>query len=177
MNLWHDISEYQITPEKFMAVIEIPKGSKTKYELDKETGVLRLDRVLFTATHYPQNYGFIPRTYGEDNDPLDVLVLCSEPIHPLVLVQCFPIGMINMQDSGKHDEKIIAVPCTDPTYTGIQSVNDLPSHLFAEIEHFFTVYKQLEGKRTSVDTVNGRDEAVKAIEKAILSYRWKFTDL
>lgn len=177
MNLWHDIDDCYITPEKFLAVIEIPKGSKTKYELDKETGTLRLDRVLFTATHYPQNYGFIPRTYGDDNDPLDVLVLCSEPIHPLTMVECFPIGMVHMLDSGKNDEKIIAVPCSDPTYNQSHNVEDLPSHIFAEIEHFFAVYKQLEGKVTNVDTVQGREEAVKVIEKSILSYKWKFTEI
>ncbi len=176
MNLWHDIAEEHISPENFLAVIEIPKGSKTKYEMDKETGLLKLDRVLFTATHYPQNYGFIPRTYGEDNDPLDVLVLCSEPIHPLTLVQCRPIGIVSMVDSGRNDEKIIAVPCSDPTYSESNTVEDLPHHIFSEIEHFFSVYKQLEGKTTSVDTVRGREDAVVSVQKAMLSYNWKFTD-
>ena len=116
MNIWHDLSPEQVKPENFTAVIEISKGSKVKYELDKETGLLRMDRVLYTATHYPQNYGFIPRTYGEDNDPLDVLVLCSEPILPLTMVQCYPIGVIQMVDNGSGDEKIIAIPFSDPTY-------------------------------------------------------------
>lgn len=104
-NIWHDISPKRITPEEFIAVVEIPKGSKKKYELDKETGLILLDRILHTSTHYPANYGFIPRTYGDDLDPLDVLVLCSEPLEPLTLVRCYPIGMISMIDSGRNDEK------------------------------------------------------------------------
>ena len=118
-NIWHDISPSRIQPEDFVAVIEIPKGSKKKYELDKETGLIILDRVLHTSTHYPANYGFIPRTYGDDGDPLDVLVLCSEEIDPLTLVRCYPIGYISMLDGGKNDEKIIAIPFSGPIiYTG-----------------------------------------------------------
>ena len=115
-NIWHDISPKRITPEDFIAVVEIQKGSKNKYELDKETGFIMLDRILHTSTHYPANYGFIPRTYGDDLDPLDVLVLCSEPLAPLTLVRCYPIGMISMVDGGRGDEKIIAIPFSDPTY-------------------------------------------------------------
>lgn len=110
MNIWHDIAPSRVKPEDFWAVIEIEKGSKNKYELDKETGMLRLDRILYTSTHYPANYGFIPRTWAEDGDPLDVLVLCSESIRPLSLVRCFPIGVISMEDGGSQDEKIIAIP-------------------------------------------------------------------
>lgn len=170
MNIWHDISPQMITPENFTAVIEITKGSKTKYELDKETGLLRLDRILHTATHYPQNYGFIPLTYGDDNDPLDVLVLCSEPIIPFTLVQCFPIGMIKMVDNKKSDEKIIAIPFSDPTYSMNQTIYDLPQHVFNEMEHFFTVYKQLEYKETAVEPVMGREEAVETIKYSIERY-------
>ena len=112
MNIWHDIAPSRVKPEDFWAVIEIEKGSKNKYELDKETGMLRLDRILYTSTHYPANYGFIPRTWAEDGDPLDVLVLCSESIRPLSLVRCFPIGVISMEDGGSQDEKIIAIPPT-----------------------------------------------------------------
>ena len=115
MNIWHDISKDRIKKDDFTAVIEIPTGGKNKYEMDKETGMLRLDRVLYTATHYPANYGFIPRTYAEDGDPLDVLVLCREAIHPMTLVQCRPIGVIKMTDGGSSDEKIIAVPFHDPS--------------------------------------------------------------
>ncbi|HIS99071.1 MAG TPA: inorganic diphosphatase [Candidatus Faecaligallichristensenella faecipullorum] len=174
MNIWHDLSPEQVKPENFTAVIEISKGSKVKYELDKETGLLRMDRVLYTATHYPQNYGFIPRTYGEDNDPLDVLVLCSEPILPLTMVQCYPIGVIQMVDNGSGDEKIIAIPFSDPTYSGYQSIDDLPRHVFNEMEHFFTVYKQLEHKQTSVNPVMGRARAVEIIASAMERYREKF---
>ena len=133
-NIWHDISPKRITPEEFIAVVEIPKGSKKKYELDKETGLIILDRILHTSTHYPANYGFIPRTFGDDLDPLDVLVLCSEPLEPLTLVRCYPIGMISMIDSGRNDEKIIAIPVNDPTYNGSRDIKELPAHIFEEID-------------------------------------------
>ena len=116
MNIWHDIDPALITPDRFMAVIEIKRGGKNKYEMDKATGMLRLDRVLYTSTHYPANYGFIPRTYADDGDPLDVLVLCSEAIEPMTLVECRPIGMFEMNDGDARDEKIIAVPLGDPNY-------------------------------------------------------------
>ena len=109
-NIWHDMDSARINPEDFMVVIEIPKGSKVKYELDKQSGLLKMDRILYTSTHYPANYGFIPRTYADDLDPLDVLVLCSEQIAPLTLIRCYPIGMITMLDNGRNDEKIIAIP-------------------------------------------------------------------
>ena len=115
-NLWHDMNPQRIHPDDFIAVIEITKGSKKKYELDKETGFIILDRILYTSTHYPANYGLIPRTYADDGDPLDVLVLCSEELEPLTLVRCYPIGMIKMIDNGRDDEKIIAIPFNDPTY-------------------------------------------------------------
>ena len=123
MNLWHDIAPARVRPEDFFAVIEIEKGSKNKYEMDKETGALRLDRILYTSTHYPANYGFIPRTWADDGDPLDVLVLCSECIRPLSLVECYPIGVISMEDSGSLDEKIIAIPFQDPTYNTYQDLS------------------------------------------------------
>ena len=129
MNIWHDISPRRITSKDFVCVIEISKGSKEKYELDKETGLLILDRILYTSTIYPANYGFIPRTYGEDGDPLDVLVLCSQPIIPLTLVRCYPIGVIKMMDNGAYDEKIIAVPFNDPTYNDYTDIRQLPSHI------------------------------------------------
>ena len=124
-NIWHDISPKRISPADFVAVVEISKGSKKKYELDKETGLIILDRVLHTSTHYPANYGFIPRTYGDDLDPLDVLVLCSEPLEPLILVRCYPIGVISMIDSGRNDEKIIAIPYSDPTYNSYHDILSL----------------------------------------------------
>ena len=174
MNIWHDINPKRITSDDFMAVIEIGKGSKCKYELDKETGVLRLDRILYTSTRYPANYGFIPRTLADDGDPLDVLVLCNEPINPLVLVQCYPIGVLTMLDSGEQDEKIIAIPFKDPTYNTYHSIEELPRHLFDEMRHFFSVYKQLEGKTTAVDEIKGRAEAIEIINRSIARYNQKF---
>lgn len=170
MNIWHEINPKRITPQDFIAVIEIPKGSKKKYELDKETGLIILDRVLHTSTHYPANYGFIPRTYGDDGDPLDVLVLCSEALDPLTLVRCFPIGYISMLDDGKNDEKIIAIPFADPTYSDYTDLTDLPAHIFDEMAHFFAVYKALEGKETVAGDVNNREAAVKVIEASIDNY-------
>jgi inorganic pyrophosphatase len=133
MNIWHDISENRITTENFICVIEIGKGCKSKYELDKETGLLILDRVLYTSTVYPANYGFIPKTYADDNDPLDVLVICSEDISPLTLVACYPIGMITMVDDEQEDQKIIAVPFGDPMYNVYRDVSALPSHVTEEM--------------------------------------------
>ena len=170
MNIWHDVSSQRIRPEDFLAVIEIQKGSKKKYELDKETGLIILDRILYTSTHYPANYGFIPRTYGDDRDPLDVLVLCSEPLEPHTLVRCFPIGVISMLDGGRNDEKIIAIPFNDPTYNQYQDISELPTHIFDEMSHFFRVYKELENKETAVKEVSGREEAVRIIETALDSY-------
>ena len=171
MNPWHDISRERITPKRFWAMIEISKGSKNKYELDKETGRLKLDRVLFTSTHYPQNYGFIPLTYSRDYDPLDVLVLCSEDILPMAFVECKPIGILTMKDSGLDDDKIIAVAVSDPFYQNYNDISDIPEHIMAEIKHFFQVYKTLEGKDTSVDEFKGHEEAEAIIEEAIDSYK------
>ena len=169
-NIWHDISPKRINTDDFICVVEISKGSKKKYELDKETGLIILDRILYTSTHYPANYGFIPRTYGDDNDPLDVLILCSEPIEPLTLVRAYPIGVISMIDNGRNDEKIIAIPFNDPTYNKYTDIDQLPSHIFDEMKHFFQVYKNLENKTTAVDEVNNREEAIKIIDAAINNY-------
>ncbi len=169
-NIWHDMNPKRITPRDFECVIEITKGSKKKYELDKECGLLRLDRILYTSTHYPANYGFIPRTYGDDNDPLDVLVLCSESIEPMTLVRCYPIGVISMLDDGHGDEKIIAIPFSDPNYNQYKSIDDLPSHVFEEMRHFFSVYKALECKETAVNEVSGPEKAIEIISDAITHY-------
>ena len=170
MNIWHDISPENIKPENFTAVIEISQGSRCKYELDKEIGMFRLDRILYTATHYPANYGFIPRTYADDGDPLDVLVLCSDQIVPMTLVQVYPIGAMRMIDGGKLDDKIIAIPFSDPTYKDVRSINELPAHIFDEIKHFFTVYKELENKQTAVKELFDRKDAIEIISKAIVDY-------
>lgn len=174
MNIWHDIDSSRVTVEEFVAVIEISKGSKSKYELDKTTGMLLLDRILYTSTHYPANYGFIPRTYADDGDPLDVLVLCSEQIYPMTLVTCYPIGMITMVDSGSSDEKIIAIPKNDPTYNRYTDVSELPAHIFEEMKHFFSVYKMLENKSTIVDDIQNRDRAIEIISSAISLYNKEF---
>ena len=173
-NIWHDISPKRINKDDFICVIEISKGSKKKYELDKDTGFLMLDRILYTSTHYPANYGFIPRTYGDDNDPLDVLLLCSEPIEPMTLVHAYPIGVISMIDNGRNDEKIIAIPFNDPTYNHYTNIDQLPAHVFEEMGHFFTVYKNLENKTTAVNEVSDRDAAIKIVAAAIDNYVEKF---
>ena len=177
MNIWHDIESNRIKPEEFIAVVEISKGSKQKYEMDKKTGLLRLDRILYTSTHYPANYGFIPHTLAADNDPLDVLILCSESLIPMSLVKCYPIGVIIMDDGGDVDEKIIAIPDTDPNYNTYKSINDLPKHVFDEMKHFFSVYKQLENKQTTVDVVSDRDEALKIISQSMDSYKANLYEL
>ena len=174
MNILHDIAPSRISPDDFLAVIEIPKNSKTKYELDKDTGLIIMDRVLHTSTHYPANYGFIPRTYADDDDPLDVLVICSEILHPRTLVRCYPVGVIQMLDNGRADEKIIAIPYGDPTYNGYRSIHTLPKHVTDEMHHFFSVYKALERKDTVVDEVMGEDDARRIIKSCIEAYNTKF---
>ena len=174
MNIWHDIKSERIKKDDFIAVVEISKGSKKKYELDKETGLIILDRVLHTSTHYPANYGFIPRTYADDLDPLDVLVLCSEDLEPLSIVRCYPIGIFRMKDQNAIDDKIIAIPFNDPNWNHYQSLEELPIHLSNEIEHFFTVYKSLEHKETTILEILGRKDATEVIENAILEYNKKF---
>lgn len=171
MNIWHSISPKRIKKNRFYAVIEISKGGKNKYELDKDTGMLKLDRVLFTSTHYPANYGFIPRTYASDNDPLDVLVLCSEKIQPMTIVECFPIGVLIMEDNGRKDEKVIAVPVNDPNYNCYRDIDQLPKHRFDEIKHFFEVYKMLENdKNTQVTEFMPKEVAEEIIQNCIDNY-------
>lgn len=166
----NDIDRKRITPDDFVALIEITKGSKMKYELDKETGYMILDRVLYTSTHYPSNYGLIPCTLAEDGDQLDVLVLCSEQIASNSLVRCYPIGMIVMTDQNYVDEKILAIPFGDPEYNKYTSIDELPMHKLDEMVHFFSVYKQLEGKETAVQMTRGTLAAKKSIQKAIKAY-------
>jgi inorganic pyrophosphatase len=170
MNPWHDIAADRIHSDRFIAVIEIPKGSKKKYELDKATGLIRLDRILFTSTHYPSNYGFIPKTLADDNDPLDVLVLCSEILDPLTIVECYPIGVVKMVDNNEVDEKIIAVPLRDPVYSGYRDIATLPQHILQEISHFFEVYKALEHSETSVSMIDNHDKAQEIVERSIARY-------
>ena len=170
MNIWHHIAKERVNPEDYVACIEIPKGSPNKYELDKQTGLLKLDRVLHTSMHYPANYGFIPLTYADDDDPLDVLVLCQESLHPMTLVQCYPIGVVMMTDGDKADEKIISVPYGDPAYNMYQDIGELPRHTFDKINHFFEFYKTLEGKSIKVAEAQGRDKAIEVIKHCIERY-------
>ena len=174
MNLWHDMAPERIQPHDFLAIIEISKGSKNKYELDKDTGMLFLDRILYTSTHYPANYGFISLTYAEDNDPLDVLVLCNEPIIPLSLCRCYPIGMVRMIDEGFIDNKVIAIPFREPSLNTYTDISELPPHVINEIGHFFTVYKALEEKQTAVIEIVGRGEALKTIADNRAEYKRRF---
>ena len=170
MNIWHDINKDRISKDNFVSVIEINKNCRNKYELDKETGMLKLDRILYTSTHYPANYGFIPRTYAGDNDPLDVLVICQEEIAPMTLVETYPIGVLIMTDDNEQDEKIIAICKKDPFLNCYKDISELPQNLLSEIKNFFEVYKQLEGKQTTVDKMLGIDEAEKIIQKSIEDY-------
>jgi inorganic pyrophosphatase len=167
---WHDVPWGRDVREHVNAVVEIPEGSKVKYELDKATGLLRADRVLYSAVHYPANYGFIPRTWCEDGDPLDVLVLCQEPLAPLSIARCRAIGVIPMTDDRGQDDKIIAAHVDDPQYAHLRDIGDLPRHMLAELERFFLDYKALERKQVSIEALRGRGEAEAAIEAAIRLY-------
>lgn len=171
MNILHDISEKRIQPEDFIACIEIEKGSKNKYELDKETGMIILDRVLYTSTHYPMNYGFIPRTLSGDDDPLDVFVLCSQPIEKMSLVRCYPIGIIYLTDRNETDEKVIVIPFGDPQYNEYTDISELPSHIIDELRHFLSVYKQLENKVVKVLKVGSHEDAKRTIKESLENYK------
>ncbi len=169
---WHDLPnpEHSLA-SGFNVVIEIPRGSKVKYELDKPTGMLRVDRVLYSAVHYPANYGFLPRTYCDDNDPLDVLVLGNEPVHPLSIVRARGIGVMRMTDGGKQDDKIIAVHVHDPAFEDYTDLSELPKHTWREIQRFFEDYKTLENKSVTVDAMQGAAEALEVVRAAIHLYQ------
>lgn len=168
---WHDVSPRRTTPQEFAAVIEIPMGSNVKYELDKETGMLRVDRVLYSAVFYPANYGFIPQTLAEDDDPLDVLVLCQEAVAPLTLVPARAIGVMTMIDTGKRDHKIVACATGDPEYQPLQQLSDLPPHRLATLQRFFQDYKLLEQKSVEVDAFLDAAAAVSIIDNALARYK------
>ena len=168
---WHDVPIGENAPEEFQVLVEIPKGSKVKYELDKDTGMLRVDRILYSSIHYPANYGFIPRTLGDDGDPLDVLVLMQEPVQPLSLLIVQPIGMMHMVDDGENDEKIICVPLEDPEYRSYNHYSELPEHRLEELRSFFEDYKKLEDKEVNVEDFADADEAMDAIRHAMKLYQ------
>lgn len=171
---WHGISFGNYAPEIVNAVIEIPQGSKAKYEIDKPSGLLKLDRVIYSSFHYPINYGFIPKTYGGDKDPLDILVLSSVSIQPLCLVESKVIGVMQMIDSGDADDKIIAVAANDPSVNFIQNMNELPQHFFNELRQFFQEYKKLENKTVIVEDFQDKQTALNIISEAISFYKETF---
>jgi inorganic pyrophosphatase len=170
MHPWHDVIVGDDAPEIIPVVIEVPKGSKNKYELDKPSGLLRVDRVLFSSVHYPANYGFIPRTYCEDHDPLDVLVLGQEPVVPLTIMFAKPIGVMKMKDQGEADDKIIAVHAHDPEYVHYESIYELPPHRMTELGRFFQDYKLLENKSVVIEQFLDRSEALAVIREALQLY-------
>ena len=172
MHPWHDIEvDERVCDQRFPAVIEVPAGSRNKYELDKETGLLRLDRVLYGAVFYPANYGFIPRTYCDDGDPLDVLVLGQEPVQPLTIVEARAIGVMPMRDDKGIDDKILAVSINDPGVADYTSRDQLPRHVEREIGRFFSDYKALENKMSEVGAFGGPDEAIRKIHEGLELYR------
>ncbi len=172
MHPWHDTYlDEQSVQRSFPVVIEVPKGSKNKYELDKETGLLRLDRVLFSAVHYPANYGFIPRTFCDDGDPLDVLVLGQEPVHPLTLVDARAIGVMRMRDEKGLDDKVVAVSVHDPAFADYTDQSQLPNHVLREMKRFFEDYKRLEHKEVVVEDLLGPADALRILREALDLYR------
>lgn len=168
---WHGVSPGDKIPRQVKAIIEIPQGSRAKYEIDKESGLLKLDRVIYSSFIYPVNYGFIPQTLGQDGDPLDILVLCSQSITPLCLVDATIIGNMQMIDSGEQDDKIIAVATKDPSVNHINNVEDLPQHFFNELKHYFEEYKVLENKKVEIDNFQDKATALKIVEDALNFYK------
>jgi inorganic pyrophosphatase len=177
LHAWHDVSPGKELPRDFQAVIEIPLGSNVKYELDKPTGLLKVDRIIHSAVFYPANYGFIPQTYAEDNDPLDVLVLCQEAIQPLALIKARAIGVMTMIDGGASDDKIIAVATNDPEFSEYLEARDLPGHRMLVLKRFFQDYKQLEGKQVQVEEIRPAYAALKIIEQSLARYQEHKDDL
>jgi inorganic pyrophosphatase len=172
---WHGVFYGENAPEVVNALIEIPQGSRSKYEVDKETGLLKLDRVIYSSFHYPINYGFIPQTLGKDGDALDILVICSQSIQPLCLVQATIIGNMQMIDQGKQDDKIIAVASKDPSVNHYTNVSELPQHFLLELKNYFEQYKVLENKKVEIDNFQDKFIGMKIIEEAITYYKETFS--
>lgn len=168
---WHEVSPGEDLPSTVNAIIEIPKGSKAKYEIDKESGLIKLDRVLFSSVMYPANYGFIPRTYCDDKDPLDILVLCSVDVYPMSIIEAKVIGVMHMIDNGEQDDKIIAVAKNDMSVNYLNDLSELPPHTMKEIVRFFQDYKKLEGKNVTIEQLYGRAYAYQIIEDSIALYQ------
>jgi inorganic pyrophosphatase len=173
-NPWHDVNYGEDAPKVVTGIIEIPKGSKAKYELDKDSGMLKLDRVLFSAVHYPANYGFIPQTYCDDKDPLDILVICSIDVAPMCLIEAKVIGVMQMIDNNEEDDKIIAVAANDMSVKHFNDISELPPHTLLEIQRFFEDYKKLENKEVIVENFLGREDAYKIIKQSIELYNTTF---
>jgi inorganic pyrophosphatase len=171
MNPWHDVAIGPNAPDEFSVIIEIPKGSKVKYEIDKASGLIKVDRILYSSVHYPANYGFIPQTYCDDKDPLDILLLGQEIFVPLCIAQAKPIGVMRMLDQGEADDKIIAVHSNDPEFNHFSSIKELPPHRTREIKRFFEDYKTLENKTVTIEEFYDRDVAIKIIADAIDVYK------
>ena len=167
---WHGVSPGKKAPEIVNALIEIPQGSRSKYEVDKESGLLRLDRVIYSSFHYPINYGFIPQTLGQDNDPLDILVLCSQSVQSLCLVEANVIGNMQMIDQGTQDDKIIAVAAKDPSVNHIKNISEVPQHFLLELKNYFEQYKVLENKKVEIDNFQDKQDALKIIKDAMTFY-------
>ncbi len=174
-NLWHDVPLGDNVPEQFNTIIEIPRGSANKYEVDKETGLIKLDRVLYSSQYYPFDYGFAPQTYWHDDDPLDVMVLSTFPLVPGLLLEVRPVGVLGMIDGGESDDKIVAVPSEDPRYNHIQKLSDVGEHQLVEIEHFFQTYKLLQGKEVETTGFRDKAEALKTVTESVELYNDKFS--
>lgn len=173
-NVWHEVEVGENAPSVVNAIIEIPKDCQLKYELDKETGLLKLDRFLYSAVHYPGDYGFVPKTLWSDGDPLDIIILTGRPVYPMTLVKVRPIGVMRMIDDDEEDDKIIAVYDCDPRFKEFNSIKDIPTHTLVELKHFFETYKHLQGKHVRIAEMLDREDAYKAIKKAQMLYQMKF---
>lgn len=173
-NPWHDVSVGDKAPEIVNAIIEIPKDSQLKYELDKETGLLKLDRILYSAVHYPGDYGFIPQTLWEDGDPLDIVILTSRPVYPMTLVSVRILGVLRMVDNNEKDDKLIGVYDCDPRYKEYEGIKDIPKHTIAELKHFFETYKQLQGKECKILEILDKKDAVKDVTLGQKLYDYKY---
>ena len=174
MNLWHDVSPGEKHPDKINVIIEINKGSNNKYEIDKKTGLIALDRAMHTAQSYPFDYGFVPQTLWDDDDALDVVVLTTYPIAPGILVRVRPVAIMNMIDRGEQDDKVIGVPIDDPRWDSVEDLDDVNKHTIKEIEHFFLTYKKIQGQKVEISGFKGKDDAKKAVERGLDLYKDKY---
>ena len=174
MNLLHDITPGKKVPNEINVIVEINKGSKNKYELDKETGLIMLDRVMYTSQDYPFDYGFVPQTHWHDGDPLDVVLLTTHPLVPGLLLTARPVGVMDMIDDGESDAKVLAVPVKDPRWNEVNDITDINPHTIEEIKHFFETYKQIQKKTVSIPTIRGKDAAQEVITEALELYKKEF---